>query len=375
MAGCRASMRPTSAGRSPRTRPPASAPSSGSARALRQGKAALNEAVMTDCGEGAYVWAADGGPTFDIVLAEQDKEGLWRGLCLPTGAPTAEIQLADQILAVMVADARGSNRLVLKLGRAALEGSGEASRKLSAIVSALGTHLQRMARAAVPTGSRRPRIAVVPTGRAALWPPLFEALASEAARGRDAFPLIRPLSPAMMKKAVVAGAALLSSQSSGEAPRVETRCPLGIAVAGSHLVEGPGGVLRTGSVAERVLYLSFDLAGRDRTFAAEDGEAESLAARADLGRRFQFVRAAPGLDPKGQTLADLRHALGHLDPVLPLDGDVTVDAAAERIDRFGICEIESRSTGPDSRRVTITARDREWEGVWSIEGDRVARVR
>ncbi len=343
--------------------------------ALRQGKAALAEAVLAHCGDQPYVWARDDGPSLDILLAETDSDGHWRGLCRPSADPAGDVPLGDHARVVLAATEGGANRLVLRLGRPALEEAGEASARLAAIVAALGVHLQRMGRAAVPTGARRPRIVIVPTGRAALWPPLFEALAGEAERGRDGFPLARPMTPVMMKKAVVAGAALLSSQSAGQPPVVEARCPLGIAVAGTHLAEGPGGLLRTGTVAERVLYLSFDLAGRDRTFAAEDGEAESLAARADLGRRFQFVRAAPGLDPRGQMLADLRPALGHHDPVLPLEGDAAVDAQAERIDRFGICEVESRATGPDSRRVTITARDREWQGVWSIEGSRVSRLR
>jgi hypothetical protein len=343
--------------------------------ALRQGKAVLGEAVLRHCGEGPYAWVREDGPTLDLLLAETDRDGHWRGLCLPSGETSGEIVLGPHARAVLTPGEAGGRRLLLRLGRPALEEAGEASAHLAAIVAALGVHLQRMGRAAVPVGGRRPRIVVVPTGRAALWPPLFEALAGEAERGRDGFPLARPMTPAMMKKAVVAGAALLSNQSAGAAPAVEARCPLGIAVAGTHLAEGPGGVLRTGTVAERVLYLSFDLAGRDRTFAAEDGEAESLAARADLGRRFQFVRAAPGLDPKGQMLADLRPALGHLDPVLPLEGDAVLDAQAERIDRFGICEVESRTTGAEARRVTITARDRDWQAVFSIEGNRVSRLR
>ncbi len=343
--------------------------------ALRQGKVALSEAVLRQCGDGPYAWAREDGPTLDLLLAETDTDGSWRGLCVPSGEPAGDIALGDQVRVLLTTEEAGVRRLKLRMGRAALEQAGEACARLSAIVTALGVHLQRMGRAAVPMGGRRPRIVVVPTGRAALWPPLFEALAAEAERGRDGFPLVRPMTPAMMKKAVVAGAALLSSQTAGGTPAVEARCPLGLAVAGTHLVEGPGGVLRTGAVAERVLYLSFDLAGRDRTFAAEDGEAESLAARADLGRRFQFVRAAPGLDPKGQMLADLRPALGHLDPVLPLEGDAVLDAQVERIDRFGICEVESRSTGADARRVTITARDRDWQAIFSIEGNRVSRLR
>ncbi len=79
-----------------------------------------------------------------------------------------------------------------------------------------------------------------------------------------------------MKKAVVAGAALLSG---GEAAALvpATPCPVGIAVTGVHLVEGRDGALRTGAVAERVYYATFGMSDGDRTFAAEDAEAPSLA--------------------------------------------------------------------------------------------------
>jgi hypothetical protein len=340
--------------------------------ALRRGKAALCEALLAV--GGAYAWAAE-GPTLDILLASCGPDGVWRGLCRPGGSAAPDGQrLGEHAEAIVALDAEGGRRLMLKLGRRALEGESDAARRLARTVASLGVNLQRMARAAVPTGAVRPKVHVVPTGRGALWPPLFEALAGEAARGRDAFPLQRPLAPTVMKKAVVAGAALLAGQTGGAAGRAALRCPLGIAVMGAHLAEGADGSLRTGAVAERVLYLGFGMAGGDRSFAAEEADAPSLAGRADLGQRFQFVRAAPGLDPQGRMLSELRLLLGHQDPVAPLEGEASVEARAERIDRFGICELESRTTGPDRRRVTITARDRDWQGVWEIEGDRVARI-
>ncbi len=63
----------------------------------------------------------------------------------------------------------------------------------------------------------------------------------------------------------------------------------------------------------------------------------------------------------GHVLSSLRDVLDHADPMLPLDGDVTVDAKAERLDRFGVCELESRADGPAaarsrSRRATGTGR-------------------
>ncbi len=161
--------------------------------ALRQGKAALSEAVLRHGGDGPYAWVREDGPTLDLLLAETDPDGHWRGLCVPSGEPAGDIALGEHARVVLTAGEAGVRRLRLQLGRQALEGAGEASSRLSAIVAALGVHLQRMGRAAVPMGGRRPRIVVVPTGRAALWPPLFEALAAEAERGRDGFPLARPM--------------------------------------------------------------------------------------------------------------------------------------------------------------------------------------
>jgi hypothetical protein len=340
--------------------------------ALRQGKAALTDALLA--APPPYRWAAD-GPAFDIVLAAKGAEGPWRGLCQPTGiAAEGERALAPHAHLSVETDKEGVTRLILRLARPALEGDSEAARALDRVVRVLGVHLQRMARSVVPAGAKRPRVYVAPTGRAALWPPLFEALANEAESGRDGFPLKRPFTPAIMKKAVVAGAALLSGPGDSGSMGVAMPCPLGLAVLGTHLSEQADGALRTGVVAERVFYLSFGLKGGDRIFSADDGEAPSLAARADLGQRFQFVRAAPGLDPKGQMLSELREVLGHQDPMVLLEGDIMADARAERIDRFGICEITSMATGADSRRVSISARDRAWEGVWQIDGDRVMRV-
>jgi hypothetical protein len=149
---------------------------------------------------------------------------------------------------------------------------------------------------------------------------------------------------------VVAGAALLTSAPEAAALAPATPCPIGLAVTGVHLVEGRDGALRTGVVAERVYYATFAMTEGDRTFAAEDAENPSLAGRVNLGQRFQFVRAVPGLDPMGHVLSGLRDVLDHVDPLLALDGDVVVDAKAERLDRFGVCELESKADGPGRRR-------------------------
>ncbi len=345
--------------------------------ALQRGKSELAEALSIAAHrEGSsYAWARDdSGPALRLVMAQEGDDG-WRGVLRPLGDPKLpETAGADGAAWSLVGDA-GARRLELRLSRTAVEDVRTPGvKRLQAVTDALGRTLQRMARAAVPRSRTRPRVMVVPTGRAALWPPLFETLAAEAAAGRDDFPFARPLDPATMKKAVVAGAALLSGSDGAAALLPAVPCPIGVAVTGVHLAEDADGTLRTGSVAERVYYLTFAMADGDRTFASEDADNPSLAARVNLGQRFQFVRAVPGLDPMGKMLSGLRDVLGHADPLLPLEGDVTVDAKTERLDRFGVCEMTSQSEGQGRRKVTIAARDRNWEAAWIIEGDRVSRL-
>jgi hypothetical protein len=351
------------------------------ASSVRNAKGRLTTAMQKRAEEtgGPYAWSSDGDKavTFDVLLAEYAPGKGWSGLFQPLGPVEAGQTFAlasDTMISVNATD-RGGMQLVLALGRnAVMQDSGPASQKLSQITHVLGTLLQRMARTAVPATVSRPRVMVVPTGRAALWPPLFEAIAVEAEKGRDGLPFRRPLAASVMKKAVVAGAALLSGSSRGERDRTTYRCPLGLAVMGVHLAEQTSGAFRTGAVAERILYLSFDMAGADRSFELDDADAPSLAARGDLGARFQFVRALPGLDPQGHMLAQLRPVLDHQDPMILMEGDAVVDARTERIDRFGRCEIISTTLSPDVRRVVIRAGDSSWEGAWQIESNRVVRI-
>jgi hypothetical protein len=351
------------------------------ASSIRTAKGRLSTAIQKQAETAGhpYAWASDGdnAVTFDVVLAEYAPNKGWSGLFQPLGpVETGQTFALATGAMISVSDSEGGGmQLVLTLGRnAVMHDSGPASQKLSQITHVLGTLLQRMARTAVPATATRPRVMVVPTGRAALWPPLFEAIAAEAEKGRDGLPFKRPLAASVMKKAVVAGAALLSGSNRGEKDRTTYRCPLGLAVMGVHLAEQTSGAFRTGAVAERILYLSFDMAGADRSFELDDADAPSLAARGDLGARFQFVRALPGLDPQGHMLAQLRPVLDHQDPMILMEGDAVVDARAERIDRFGRCEIISTTLTPDVRRVVIRAGDSSWEGAWQIENNRVVRV-
>jgi hypothetical protein len=346
--------------------------------ALQRAKANLADALVAkaDAAGTPFRWDhADDEATLSILLTEENASG-WSGLLRPIGnvEDNLILTLSEGASIALEGDA-GARRLCLRLTRMAVEDERMPGvRRLKAITTALGQTLQRMARAAVPAGTKRPSVIVVPTGRAALWPPLFETLAMEATAGRDAFPFARPLDPATMKKAVVAGAALLTGQVERGALTPVHTCPVGIAAMGVHLVEGADGTLRTGNVAERVYYATFAVAGGDRAFAADDAENPSLAGRVNLGQRFQFVRAVPGLDPAGHILSSLRDVLDHADPLLPLDGDITVDAKAERLDRFGVCDLMSSADSSGRRKITIAARDRDWKASWLIEGDRVSRL-
>jgi hypothetical protein len=349
-------------------------------RAVRQAKAAL-AAELTAKAEAAqahYRWEAEGaGEGLVLVLAEVKATGEPAGLFVPQGAPKlAETPAKDGIrLWLEEPDKAGLRRLVLSLSRAALETkAGEASQRLAEIGAVLGGMLPRMARAAGPNPVKRPAVIMVPTGRAALWPPIFEAIAAEAQASRAAFPFQRPFSPAAMKKAVIAGAAILGIEGDMAGSTVLHRNPLGIAAMAVQMRDLGATGLRTEFAAERIHYLGYDIGSGDRTHAEHDEAAPSLGGRANLGRRFQFVRTIPGLDPQGKALSRLRPLLGGQDPMVLLEGDSIVEAHREGLDGFGTCEITSEVLSPVSRKVTIVSPNEGWEACWRIEHDRASRI-
>ena len=215
---------------------------------------------------------------------------------------------------------------------------------------------------------------MVPTGRAALWPPIFEAIAAEADASRAAFPFERPFSPAAMKKAVIAGAAILGIEGDMAGSAVQHKNPLGIAAMAVQMRDLGATGLRTEFAAERIHYLGYDIGSGARVHAEHDEAAPSLGGRANLGRRFQFVRTIPGLDPQGKSLARLRPLLDGQDPMVLLEGDSIVEAHREGLDGFGVCEIISEVLSPTSRKVTVVAANEGWEACWRIEHDRVSRI-
>lgn len=349
-------------------------------KAVKQAKAGL-AARLTETARAAqarYRWDGEAAEeSFDLTLAEIRKDGEPAGLFVAQGEPklAGTIVRAGLQLVLDGPDRAGTRRLVLKLSRAMLEtGAGEASQRLAEIGAVLGGMLPRMARAAGPNPARRPVVVMVPTGRAALWPPIFEAIAAEADLSRAAFPFERPFSPAAMKKAVIAGAAILGIEGDMAGSAVQHRNPLGIAAMAVQMRDLGATGLRTEFAAERIHYLGYDIGSGDRLHAEHDEAAPSLGGRANLGRRFQFVRTIPGLDPQGKALSRLRPLLAGQDPMVLLEGDSIVEAHREGLDGFGICEIVSEVLSPVSRKVTVFSANEGWEACWRIEHDRVSRI-
>jgi hypothetical protein len=319
-----------------------------------------------------YDWVPAGSDaTLDIDLFTAGPDGIPRGILLPS-APLEPGRTHVVTDGVEVREA--PDRVVLSFTARALADADRPRGRLAAATEALGVLLQRMGRAAAPAGAMRPVVHVVATGRGALWPPLHAAMATEAAAARDEFPFAKPLPAATMKKAVAGGAALLMAQPGGLSAAPLHAAPLAIAVVGVHLTERRDGALSSGQVTERVVYLDYGVAGGGRRYGAGDTANPSLTDRANLGRRFSFVRAVPGLDPQGATLGRLRALLDHREPVAPLEGDFSVDAVAERVERFGVCEIVSTDEGGPVRRVVIRSQECDFEGAWRIDGDRVSRI-
>lgn len=347
-------------------------------QAVKQGKAGLAARLSekAKAAQGPYRWEAGAADeSFDLVLAELKGDGEPAGLFVAQGEPKLAEVAARPGLRLAVEGKTGTRRLVLKLDRAALEkGAGAASQRLSEIAAVLGGMLPRMARAAGPNPTQRPVVVMVPTGRAALWPPIFEAIAEEAQASRAAFPFERPFSPAAMKKAVIAGAAILGIEGDAAASAVLHRNPLGIAAMAVQMRDLGATGLRTEFAAERIHYLGYDIGSGDRLHAEHDESAPSLGGRTNLGRRFQFVRTIPGLDPQGKALSRLRPLLAGSDPMVLLEGDSIVEAHREGLDGFGPCEIVSEVLSPTSRKVTVMAANEGWEACWRIEHDRVSRI-
>lgn len=340
-------------------------------------EAALRRAERT---EATHDWRAaeDGAPAENLLLCVplmrlregEPPEGLF--------APRHPLS-PEQAAAPQAGEAPGAawrlthgqeTRLELLLDPRAMAGAGPASAKLDAVIAALGSALPRMARSVIAAGPARPDITFGLSGRAALWPPLHAALAAAIESMGCRLAQARPLAPDQMKQAVSAGAAMLAAEGSPREFRPRLGPPLALAVSGVRLAAPPGGQARTSLATERLYYLAAGLGDGGRAYEAENAAQPSLAGRVNLGRRFSFARAAPGLDPNGRTIALWREA-GGIEPLRMLAGDAALDAGELGLPAFGPCDITCKPLGEDGVRVSIHSIDTGWLGHFTVTGDMV----
>jgi hypothetical protein len=343
---------------------------------LSQGVAAAQERLAaralshaTDTG-GRHDWPADGEDQLAITLCRIPPDAAPQGLLVPRG-PVTPGDVPVQAGVSWTVSGGDVPELRLLLSRAAVDAGGEASRRLAAIVRALAVTVPRMVRSAAAPAAERPVQKLFVTGRAALWPPLYAAIEAAAAEAGDGMTLARPLPPEQMKLAVSAGAALIAAEGALADCQPKNPAPLAIAVM-SVRVGGGSDMASTSFVAERLLYLSAGAGALARDYEAEAPSQPSLAGRVNLGRRFAFVRCAPGLDPQGRVIAELREAMGS-DPLRVIAGDAVVDAGQSGVAAFGPCDISTVRLPDGALHVTVAAIDAGWRGEWTIRGDRAVR--
>lgn len=350
--------------------------------AVTEAMSALSEAALrrAERTEATHDWRGgdDGAPADELLLCVllmrlregEPPEGLF--------APRRPLS-PDQTDAPQAGDAPGvawrltqgeETRLELLLDPRAMANAGPASAKLDAVVAALGSALPRMARSVIAAGAARPEIIFGISGRAALWPPLHAALAAAIEGMGFRLAQARPLAPDQMKQAVSAGAAMLAAEGSPRDFRPRLGAPLALAVSGVRVAAAPGGQAQTSLATERLYYLAAGPGGGGRAYEAENPAQPSLAGRVNLGRRFSFARAAPGLDPNGRTIALWREA-GGIEPLRMLAGDAALDAGELGLPAFGPCDVTCNPLGDDGVSVSIHSIDTGWLGHFTVTGDMV----
>jgi hypothetical protein len=299
-----------------------------------------------------------------------DMSDLTSPLFLPRGPVAHEGGDVAPGVAWRVTD-NGRRALQLRIHPEGLTSAGEASRRLDAVIHALSVTVPRMARSGAPTGQVRPRRAVFLTGRGALWPTLYAAIETQTVAAGDTMALPRPLTPEQMKLAVSAGAALIAAENALGLSQPRHDMPIALAVMAAKVFDGAELAASTTFVVERLFYLTRAMGGGGRAYEAETPEQQSLSGRINLGRRFAFVRCAPGLDPQGRVIAELRSVTGS-EPVRVIAGDATVDAATAGLGAFGPCDIVTEDIGGGRLKVSVTAIDAGWVSTWMISDDTVA---
>ncbi len=210
--------------------------------AIQDAKRGLSAVLLARPASEAFRWSDD-GPRFRVVVGREPDDGTLpvrrteptRRLEAPVGRPGTTVEVErrpvdglDGVHLVIEGtcgdDGRvEAPRIVLEMGPSAFaarrtEADVRADGRLDprAVVDLLGRVVPRLlAREADRQGLPAPQWIV--SGRAALWPPLFEAIGETARSGGGRVPP-RPFPPAQMKEAVLLGAMALA---------IDARLPLG----------------------------------------------------------------------------------------------------------------------------------------------------
>lgn len=347
-------------------------------RAVERAMAGLAAAARkrADRADAAYGWPDDDDSFLAVTVARLEPNAPPRGLFVPRRVPHQGSGAvpgpsgAGELRWRVVGDA--TKELQFLLDRRALAAAGEASRRLEKAVAAVGGTIPRMARSAIPAGRTRPETRVFVTGRGALWPPLWEAIGETLRAMGWELALQRPLPPERMKLAVSTGAALIVAERRHADLAPTHGAPLALAVSTVRVSADEAGQTGTATATERLYYLTADAGGGRREYEAENPQQPSLTGRVNLGRRFGFVRAAPGLDPDGRTVRQLADAMG-VEPLRQLDGEATLDAVEFGLPAFGPCDIWAEPSADGALHVRVASIDTGWSGEWIVRGDAVAR--
>ena len=195
---------------------------------IQAAKARLTQSLRGSKDE-PYRWArgAQDGPAFDVRVGTLGRDPNWP-VRLKSNAATPSDQTVWPIPGTgaelkFERTKQGAASLRLRLWREAFEKQAPDGDRLNDLTKLMATELPRLAwidfARRAGTNSRHPPIWIV-TGRAALWPPLFETIAESIASfgpaaGQLAQP--RPFSADEMKHAVVQGAVQLTREPWAEA--------------------------------------------------------------------------------------------------------------------------------------------------------------
>jgi hypothetical protein len=258
-------------------------------RELQRAKRVLTDALLD---REHYRWldpdAAEDAPRFEITLWRSVYEGDWPiDLTMKTlNGPATQWQI-DGVDAVLRYEREPEAMLILSLGASVFMVAPEQPNRSDpgSVVELMGRELPAMAAAeAEMLGMRETRWIV--TGRAALWPPLYEEIGRSVS---GALAQARPFRPDVMKQAVLLGATDLAR---------EPHLDLGTEVVNSLAILSDGRRMRPGVEGSHRGTLRYIDASREKHGFVDDIRVYG---------RFQIVRALPGLDDP--TTCDRRLAL------------------------------------------------------------------